>query len=386
MGKSRGESSRVLRKPPMKPKILIFFGTRPEALKLAPVVRALEKESAFQTKIILTAQHRQMIDQVLKLFQIKADLDLDLMTEDQTLASLSQKLLTKLTDVFQNEKPDLVMVQGDTTTAFMVALVAFYHQVRVAHVEAGLRSWDKYHPFPEEINRRLITHLGDYHFAPMPAAKKNLLNEGVPANRVLVTGNTIIDSLLWMKKNLKRSYPRLKGIDFSKRIILLTAHRRENIGAPLVRILKAVKKLAAKFPGVEVVYPVHLNPGVQKIVRSHYAASGTIHLLPPLAYDETVFLMNKSYLILTDSGGIQEEAPSLGKPVLVLREVSERPEGIKAGALKVVGTDPETIFLEASKLLTSQASYRKMARVRNVYGDGKAAPKIVKQLKVWLKK
>lgn len=386
MGKGRRKSSPVLRRTHMRPRILVFFGTRPEALKLAPVIRALDKEPSFDLKTVLTAQHRQMIDQVLKLFRIKADVDLNLMTKNQTLASLSKKLLTRLTDVFQKLKPDLVMVQGDTTTAFMVSLAAFYEKIPVAHIEAGLRSWNKYHPFPEEINRRLISHLADYHFAPTAGAKKNLLKEGVEANQITVTGNTIIDSLLWMTKNLKSSYPQLEGIDFTKRIIFLTAHRRENIGTPLVEITKAVKKLAAKFSDIEVVYPVHLNPGVQKIVQSNFANVGRIHLLAPLSYDETVYLMNRSYLILTDSGGIQEEAPVLGKPVLVLREVSERPEGVKAGALKVVGTDPRSIFREASKLLTSQASYRKMARVRNVYGDGKAAPRIVKQLKAWLKK
>ncbi len=386
MGKGRRKSGPVLRRTHMRPRILIFFGTRPEALKLAPVIRALKGEPSFDLKTVLTAQHRQMIDQVLKLFRIKANMDLNLMTKNQTLASLSKKLLARLTDVFQKLKPDLVMVQGDTTTALMVSLAAFYEKIPMAHIEAGLRSWNKYHPFPEEINRRLISHLADYHFAPTAGAKENLLSEGVGADQIRVTGNTIIDSLLWMTKNLKSSYPRFKGIDFSKKMILLTAHRRESIGTPLVEITKAVKKLVAKFSDIEVVYPVHLNPGVQKIVQSNFSGVGRIHLLAPLSYDETVYLMNRSYLILTDSGGIQEEAPALGKPVLVLREVSERPEGIKAGALKVVGTDSRSIFREASKLLTSKASYRKMARVRNVYGDGKAAPRIVKQLKAWLKK
>ncbi len=372
--------------PMKKPRILVFFGTRPEALKLAPVIRALKADSSIDSKNILTAQHREMIDQVLKLFKIRSDVDLDLMTKNQTLASLSQKLLGRLSDVFRKLKPDLVMVQGDTTTAFMVSLAAFYEKIPVAHIEAGLRSWNKYHPFPEEINRRLISHLADYHFAPTPRAKQNLMEEGIPPRQITVTGNTIIDSLLWMTKNLKSSYPRLRGIDFSKKIILLTAHRRENIGAPLVEITQAVKKLLKKFRDIEVVYPVHLNPGVQKIIRKNFSGIERIHLLPPLSYDETVYLMNKSYLIMTDSGGIQEEAPSLGKPVLVLREVSERPEGIKAGALKIVGTDSKSIVSAAGKLLTSKTSYQKMARVRHVYGDGKAASRIVKQLKVWLKK
>ena len=325
-----------------------------------------------------------MIDQVLRLFNIHIDADLDLMTANQTLASLSQRLLSRLEGVFHRLKPDLVMVQGDTTTAFMVALFAFYARVPVAHVEAGLRTGDKYQPFPEEINRRLITRLADYHFPPTHEARKNLLKEGVPQNRILVTGNTVIDSLLWTRGNLKPSYPRLKGIDFSKRVVLLTAHRRENIGKPLIEITKASRELLSRFKDLEMVYPVHLNPGVQRIVRQTLNGTPRMHLLPPLPYDETVYLMDKSYLILTDSGGIQEEAPALGKPVLVLREVSERPEGVRAGALKVVGTESQTIIREATRLLTSKNVYSRMARVRNIYGDGRAAERIVRQLKAWL--
>ncbi len=369
----------------MKKRVVVFLGTRPEALKLAPVIRAMEKDSFFNLRTVLTAQHREMIDQVLQLFKIKVDADLDLMTENQTLASLSQKILTRLGDVFTKLKPDAVLVQGDTTTAFMVSLFAFYEKIPVIHVEAGLRSRNKYHPFPEEINRRLISHLADYHFAPTDRAKRNLLKEGIRPDRITVTGNTVIDSLIWMKKNLKTSYPNLKDIDFSKRLILLTAHRRENIGKPLVNIAKAARELLIRFKDLEIVYPVHLNPGVQKIIRTALNGTPRMHLLEPLPYDETVFLMNKSHLILTDSGGIQEEAPSLGKPVLVLREVSERPEGIKAGALKVVGTETRSIVREATKLLTQDRAYRQMARVRPIYGDGNAANRIVKQLKAWLR-
>ena len=368
----------------MKHRILVFFGTRPEALKLAPVIQALKKESRFDVRTILTAQHRQMIDQVIRLFKLRTDMDLDLMKENQTLASLSQRLLSKLDGVFEKFCPDLVMVEGDTTTAFIVSLFSFYHRIPIAHVEAGLRTRDKYQPFPEEINRRLITHLADYHFPPTHEARANLIGEGVPKDRISVTGNTIIDTLFWMRDHLKQGYPQLRGIDFSKRIIFLTSHRRENIGQPLVEITKAIRELIRKFKDIEIVYPVHLNPGVQKIVRQHLNGTSRVHLLPPLGYDETVFLMNRSKLILTDSGGIQEEAPSLGKPVLVLREVSERMEGVRAGALKVIGTRSTSIVRETEKLLTSPNLYKKMAQVRHVYGDGKASQRIARQLKVWL--
>jgi UDP-N-acetylglucosamine 2-epimerase (non-hydrolysing) len=368
----------------VRPRIVVFFGTRPEALKLAPVIRALRREPRFEVKTVLTAQHREMIDQVLRLFRIHVDADLDLMKENQTLAGLSQRLLARLDKVFKRFRPNLVVVQGDTTTAFIVSLYAFYHKVPVAHVEAGLRSRNKYHPFPEEINRRLISHLADYHLAPTKKAAQNLLKEGVPAGRIAVTGNTVIDSLFWIRKNLKKSYPRLQKIDGSKRLVLLTAHRRENIGRPLVQIARAVRELSRRFENLEIVYPVHLNPGVQKIVRATLNGSRGIHLLPPLPYDETVYLMNRAYLILTDSGGIQEEAPSLGKPVLVLREVSERPEGVSAGALKVVGTDEKSILREAAKLLSSRSAYVRMAKVRHIYGDGRAARRVVKHLKGWL--
>jgi UDP-N-acetylglucosamine 2-epimerase (non-hydrolysing) len=251
-------------------------------------------------------------------------------------------------------------------------------------VEAGLRSRDKYQPFPEEINRRLISHLADYHFAPTPGAALNLSREGIPQEKILVTGNTVIDALFMIKRKLKRTYRRFKNIDFSKRIVFITAHRRENIGPPLVRIARAIRALTQAFSDVEVVYPVHLNPGVQKIIRRNLNSSPRVHLLPPLNYDETLYLMERSYLILSDSGGIQEEAPSLGKPVLVLREVSERPEGIRAGALKIVGTNTEKIIREASRLLRSGKAYTRMAKVRNVYGDGKAGIRIAKQIRKWL--
>lgn len=368
----------------MKPRVLVFFGTRPEALKLAPVIQAIEGERTLDLRVILTAQHREMIDQVLRLFKVRVNADLDLMKENQTLASLSQRLLSKLEGVFKKFRPRLVMVQGDTTTAFMVSLFSFYHKVPVAHVEAGLRSGNKYHPFPEEINRCLISRLSDYHFAPTREARQNLFREGVPPDRISVTGNTVIDSLLWVRKNLKRTYSRLKKIDFSKRVILLTSHRRENIGRPLEEITKAVREVRKKFPDVEIVYPVHLNPGVQQIVKKNLAGIEGVHLLPPIPYDETVFLMEKSYLILTDSGGIQEEAPCLGKPVLVLREVSERPEGVRAGALKIVGTDAGSIVRETTRLLQSRSAYSRMARVRFIYGDGKASGRIVRKLKAWL--
>lgn len=369
----------------MKSRILVFFGTRPEALKLAPVIREIEKEDSFQLRTILTAQHREMIDQVLRLLRLRVDRDLDLMTENQSLASLTQRLFERLGRVFEKFRPTVVVVQGDTTSAFIVALYSFYHQIPIAHVEAGLRTGDKYQPFPEEMNRRLISRLTDFHFAPTSSARINLLREGVPSSRIKVTGNTIIDTLLWVRRELKPSYPLLRRIDFSKRLILLTAHRRENIGLPLVRITRAARELIRRFPDIEIVYPVHLNPGVQQIVRQNLDGMPRMHLLPPLAYDETVLLMEKAYLILTDSGGIQEEAPSLGKPVLVLREISERPEGVRAGALKVVGTRTGVIVEEAGRLLSSKPAYERMAKVRHIYGDGKAASRIVRHLKAWLR-
>ncbi len=367
----------------MKRRILVFFGTRPEALKLAPVVQAIKDQGHFEVRSILTAQHRQMIDQVIRLFGIRVDMDLDLMTANQTLASLSQRLMGRLGHVFEKYHPDLVMVEGDTTTAFIVALYSFYHKIPVAHVEAGLRTGNKYHPFPEEVNRRLITHLSDYHLAPTRAAKANLLREGVDGKRIAVTGNTVIDSLFWVRDHLKKTYPRFKSIDFSKRTILLTAHRRENIGRPLVEITRAVRSLLTQFHDLQIIYPVHLNPGVQKIVRDNLEGVRRAYLFPPLPYDETVYLMNQSTLILTDSGGIQEEAPSLGKPVLVLRQVSERMEGARAGALKIVGTEARRIVRETSRLLNSPRAYSQMARVRHVYGDGLAARRIVEHLKRW---
>ncbi len=369
----------------MKKRVLVFLGTRPEALKLAPVIHALRRDPAFSVRTILTAQHREMLDQVLKLFRVSADLDLNLMTHDQSLASFSGRLFSSLEGVFKKYKPDLIMVQGDTATAFIVSLFAFYQKIPVAHVEAGLRTWDKYQPFPEEMNRRLISHVADFHLAPTREARKNLIKEGIPASRIAVTGNTVIDSLFWMKSRLKSRYPRLGRLNPSRRLVLVTAHRRESIGKPLAQIMKALRELVTLFPDLEVVLPVHLNPSVRKIVHQTLDGTPRIHLVPPLPYDETVYLMTKSHLILTDSGGIQEEAPSLGKPVLVLRQISERPEGIKAGALKVVGTQPRRVVGEAARLLKSKTAYGKMARVRHVYGDGKASSRIVKKLKEWLR-
>lgn len=368
----------------MKKNVLVFLGTRPEALKLAPVIHALRKESAFTTRTVLTAQHRQMADQVLRLFQVPVDLDLDLMTHDQSLGSFSGRLFNSLEAVFRKFRPDLVMVQGDTTTAFIAALFSFYHKTPVAHIEAGLRTWNKYQPFPEEMNRRLISHVADFHFAPTKEAKENLIKEGIPPRCIAVTGNTGIDSLFWMKRRLQTRYPSFGHLNSSNRLVLVTAHRRESIGKPLAHIMKALRKLVSLFSDLEIVFPVHLNPSVRKIVQQRLNGTQRIHLVSPLPYDETVYLMTKSHLILTDSGGIQEEAPSLGKPVLVLRRVSERPEGVRAGALKVVGTDPEAIVREAAKLLTSKSLYRKMARVRHIYGDGKASLRIVRKLKEWL--
>jgi len=362
-------------------RILVVFGTRPEAIKLAPLIHELRTTPGVDVRVCSTAQHREMTDQVVQFFRLPVDYDLNLMQPEQTLSQLTSRLFSRLEPVVQEADPDVVIVQGDTTTAFAAAMAGFYARKPVAHVEAGLRSRHKFAPFPEEINRRLISHIADYHFAPTPRAQHNLAAEGV-REHVWMVGNTVIDALFLALRLLEHRAPKwdqrgkFRSIDFSKRILLVTAHRRENFGAPLREISLALRDLVQAFPEIEVVFPVHPNPRVQQTVSEILAAVPRIHLLPPLTYPEFVGLMQRSYLVLTDSGGVQEEAPSLGKPVLVLREVTERVEGIEAGVARLVGTQRARIVAETSLLLTDQALYQRMAQTKNPYGDGDSALKI----------
>ena len=360
-------------------KILLIFGTRPEAIKMAPVVKRFQQNNSFKTKICVTAQHREMLDQVLDFFDIKPDYDLNIMKPNQSLFDITANTLKGLESVLDDFQPDLVFIQGDTTTAFVGALAGFYKKIKIAHIEAGLRSYNKYSPFPEEMNRVLAGHLSDYHFAPTQRAKENLFNENIKEN-VYVVGNTVIDALflgldIIKKQGEEQYYKHFEFIDFSKKIILVTGHRRESFGKPFENICYALKEIA-KREDVEIVYPVHLNPNVREPVNRILKGINNIHLTEPLEYPYLIWLMNKSYLVLTDSGGIQEEAPSLGKPVLVMREVTERIEGIEAGTAKLVGTNKEKIVKETIKLLDNKEEYEKMARAVNPYGDGKASERI----------
>ena len=362
-----------------KLKVLSIFGTRPEAIKMAPVVKELERRpDSFESVVAVTAQHREMLDQVLDLFKIEPDYDLDIMKPGQDLFDITSRALLGLKPVLEDAKPDIILVQGDTTTTFIAALAAFYLKVQVGHVEAGLRSFDKHHPFPEEINRALTTVIADYHFPPTQTSKQNLLACGVPEERIYITGNTVIDALIQtIKPGYTFTQPDLKAVDFdNKRIILVTSHRRENWGEPLRQICRAIKEIAQKNPDIEVVFSVHLNPLVQQTAREILGGVERVHLIKPLDYEPFVQLIDKSYLILTDSGGIQEEAPSLGKPVLVLREVTERPEGVEAGTVRGVGRDMGKIVDAAQLLLGNAAEYNKMARAVNPYGDGHASQRI----------
>lgn len=362
-----------------KIKVISVFGTRPEVIKSAPVVKELRKyPNSIESKVIISAQHRKMVDQFLGLFKIKADFDLNIMRPNQTLFDVTGRCLKKLEDILRKEKPHLVLVQGDTTTAFTASLAAYYLKIKVGHIEAGLRTDDKYRPFPEEMNRRLVSVIGDFHFSPTKKARQNLMREGINPSDIYVTGNTVIDSLLEVaKRKFKFEDPFLQKLCSSKkRIILVTAHRRESFGKPLESICEAIKEIARLYD-VEIVYPVHLNPNVQAPVRKILGGIKNIHLIEPLEYEPFIHLMKRSYIVLTDSGGVQEEAPSLGKPVLVMREVTERPEGIKAGCAKLVGMDKKKIILAVKKLLDSRSAYNKMAKSVNPYGDGKAAKRIV---------
>ncbi len=370
-------------------KILSVFGTRPEAVKMAPIVRLLKDTPDVESRVCVTAQHRQMLDQVLELFQIRPDYDLDLMRENQSIAQISASIFTHLDPVLEEFNPDWVLAVGDTTTVVTTSLLAFYRRIKFGHVEAGLRTHNKWHPFPEEINRRLATTTADLHFAPTAWSRDNLLHENISDKTILITGNPVIDALTYVSKRdepqeitdllSKLEISALPARNDEKKLILVTAHRRENFGKPVENICHAIEELAAR-EDVEIVYPVHLNPNVQEPVGRILTNVSHVTLLPPLDYLPLVHLMKRATLILTDSGGIQEEAPAFGIPVLVLRETTERPEGIEAGILKLVGTDTATIVREAKRLLDDPSAYAQMARVANPYGDGHAAERIVEAL------
>lgn len=364
--------------------IAVIFGTRPDTIKLAPVMHALQRESArFRAVKIATAQHRGMLDQVLDVFKIKPDYDLNIMQRKQALSALTAKTLQALGNVLDEVQPDMVLVQGDTTTTFVGSLAAFYKQIPIGHVEAGLRTNDKLHPFPEEMNRRLTSSLADLHFAPTETAKKALIHEGINRSSVFITGNTVIDALrLSVRKNFRFSLPDLNDVVKEwKKIVLVTMHRRENWGAPMLGACRTIRRLAEVHNDISFVFPVHLNPAVQEVVGATLKGLQNVHLVEPLNYLDFVNLMAKSYFIITDSGGIQEEAPALGKPVLVLRTVTERPEAVTFGTVRLVGLDEEKIIREGTRLLNNKAAYQKMATAVNPYGDGKAAQRTIAILK-----
>ncbi len=374
-------------------KILIVFGTRPEAIKMAPLVKAFQKHTdSFETKVCVTAQHREMLDQVLDLFEITPEYDLDIMKPGQDLYDVTSNVLLGMKPVLTDFKPDVVFVHGDTSTTFAASLAAFYQQISVAHIEAGLRTGDIYSPWPEEANRQLTTQITAYHFAPTPTSKANLLKENVNEKNIAVTGNTVIDALFWALEKIKTnkqletdiiSY--LLTLDYElipdKKIILVTGHRRENHGQGFINICSALKEIALSNPDIDIVYPVHLNPNVQKPVKELLTNVTNIYLIDPLQYEQFIYMMDKSYFIITDSGGVQEEAPSLGKPVLVMRDTTERPEALEAGTVKLVGTNTQLIIKEAQKLLDDNIGYEKMSKASNPYGDGHACEKIVKHIK-----
>ena len=364
-----------------KIKVMAVFGTRPEAIKMAPVVLELKRQPQIETTVAVTAQHREMLDQVLRLFKIKPDYDLDIMSAGQTLFDITEKALAGLNKVLQEVKPNIVLVHGDTTTTFVGALAAYYQQIDVGHVEAGLRTGNKYSPFPEEMNRKLTGAIADLHFAPTLTSKANLLREGVNENGIFVTGNTVIDALHQTVRHDFAFDNHLGDIDYdNKRIILVTTHRRENLGEPMRHVYKALKRLTETFADVEIVFPVHKNPKVREVVNEELGNLEKVHLIDPLDYEPFANLMSRSTLILTDSGGVQEEAPALGKPVLVLRDTTERPEAVDAGTVKLIGTDSDKVFNEAALLLNDEQEYDRMAKATNPYGDGKAAARIISAL------
>lgn len=367
-------------------KVLSIFGTRPEAIKMAPLVNAMKADSRFESYVCVTAQHRDMLDQVLEIFDIKPDFDLDIMKDRQSLTDITVNALLGLEKVIAGLQPDIILVHGDTTTTFIGSLAAFYNKIRVGHVEAGLRTFNKYFPYPEEMNRKLTGAIADIHFAPTSVSKANLLREGVPDGSIFVTGNTAIDALkTTVKKDFRFYTEELKKLNYDKkRIIMVTAHRRENLGEPLGNICRALKRIVQSHEDVEIVYAVHKNPAVRETVYGILGSIPEVHLLEPLDVDEMHNLMGKCYMVLTDSGGLQEEAPSLGKPVLVLRRETERPEAIEFGTLKLAGVKEEDIFRLADTLLTDEKEYCRMANAVNPYGDGHASERIIAALLYYL--
>ena len=362
----------------MKPiRVMTIFGTRPEAIKMAPLVLELQSRQGIQPICCVTAQHREMLDAVLEIFRLKPDYDLNIMEPRQTLSTITTKCLLGMEGALEEAKPDLVLVHGDTSTTFAGALAAFYRQIPVGHVEAGLRTWDKYSPFPEEMNRKLVGDIADLHFCPTPANRENLAREGI-TDGVFVTGNTVIDALkTTVRPDYQFATQALNGLDYAgKRIILVTCHRRENYGQPMANIMTALRRLADAFPDVELVYPVHLSPVVREAAGKYLSGHPRIHLIDPLSADEMHNLMARAYLVMTDSGGLQEEAPALGRPVLVLRRETERPEAVRAGTVRLAGTEEEEIFSLASELLHDERAYHAMAHAVNPYGDGQACRRI----------
>ncbi|WP_069998909.1 non-hydrolyzing UDP-N-acetylglucosamine 2-epimerase [Cellulosilyticum sp. I15G10I2] len=371
-----------------KIKVMSIFGTRPEAVKMAPLVKELEKSEAIESIVCVTAQHREMLDQVLDIFKLEAHYDLDIMKQRQTLTEITVRVLKGLEEVLDQAKPDIVLVHGDTTTSFVAALAAFYKQIPVGHVEAGLRTFNRYEPFPEEMNRKLTGSLANLHFSPTPLAKQNLLNEAVEEESIFITGNTVIDALkTTIEQDYMFSVGELNDIDYAKRrVITMTAHRRENLGEPLRNICEAVRQVVLEHADVEVVYAVHKNPAVREVVDSILGDVPRVHLVEPLDIKDMHNLMRRSYLVLTDSGGLQEEVPSLGKPVLVLRNVTERPEGIEAGTLKLAGVEKDTIYKLTKELLMDKNLYSQMAQAKNPFGDGEASRRIVEAILYHFKK
>ncbi len=363
-------------------KVMSIFGTRPEATKMAPVIKELEKHENIKSIVCVTAQHREMLDQVLEIFNIKPDYDLNIMQQGQSLSDILMRALKGLEEVMQKEKPDIVLVHGDTSTTFAGSLAAYYQKIKVGHVEAGLRTYDKYQPFPEEMNRKLTGSIADLHFSPTELAMENLLKENIYLESIFVTGNTAVDCLsTTISEDYKFTLDLLNTIDYkNNRVITMTAHRRENLGQPLQNILKAVKRIVDENADVVVVYAVHFNPAVQEAARSILGGHDRIHLTDPIDMNDMHNLMKRSYLIMSDSGGIQEEAPSLNKPVIVLRNVTERPEGLKAGTLKLAGVNEEDIYNITTELLTNKEEYQKMADAKNPFGDGHAAKRIVEAI------
>lgn len=372
-------------------KVLLIFGTRPEAIKMAPLVKEFEKHSDIISKVCVTAQHREMLDQVLEIFDIEPDFDLNIMKDGQDLYDITSRVLIGLRDVFCEFKPDIVLVHGDTATCISASLAAFYGRIKVGHIEAGLRTGDIYSPWPEEANRQITGVLANYHFAPTSTSKENLLKENKKLDDIIVTGNTVIDALFLaldkiennkdLKSKVINSINSQYKLNINRKIVLVTGHRRENFGNGFINICEALKTIALNNPNIDIVYPVHLNPNVQKPVKDILSNTSNVYLINPLQYEQFIYMMNKSYFIITDSGGVQEEAPSLGKPVLVMRNTTERPEAVKAGTVKLVGTSKENIIKEAQKLLDDKVEYERMSKAHNPYGDGNACKKIVNFIK-----